>query len=287
MGAAVIGTALGLYIVVNQDTSHGAEHHPLGDPHGEGDAPKTGTDSSVGEENKDEEPEEESKEESEEAPKAESKDESEKPPKNEHQDPNKATTENSEEKDKQSPDESDKVRGPPIRAKIFDTNLRSLIPARKRPRAPTRPLASKRVFPTMRPTTPRKSPSRRRRARRERVSLRLLSCKELSRPTVLVLRTRRSAVTPRWTRTHKFSSPYLSGLECYSTVAATIHIAALVYCVKSNHLMASFPAYVCMIFEGPHSMQSSDSGTMTRILFVRRRIRANCKSSSVMILDLE
>ncbi|KNG46637.1 hypothetical protein DDE82_006549 [Stemphylium lycopersici] len=108
MGAAVIGTALGLYIVVNQDTSHGAEHHPLGDPHGEGDAPKTGTDSTVGEESKDEEPKEESKEEPEEAPKQESKDESEKPPKDEHQDPNKATTENSEEKDKQSPDESDK-----------------------------------------------------------------------------------------------------------------------------------------------------------------------------------
>lgn len=287
MGAAVIGTALGLYIVVNQDTSHGAEHHPLGDPHGEGDAPKTGTDSTVGEESKDEEPKEESKEEPEEAPKQESKDESEKPPKDEHQDPNKATTENSEEKDKQSPDESDKVSGLPIRTQIIDTNFRSLTPARKRPRAPTRPLASKRVFPTTRPTIARTSPTMRRRARRERVSLRLLSCKEPSRPTVLVPRTRRSAATPRWTRTHKPSSPYPSRLECYSTVAATIHIAALVYCVKSNHLMTTFPASVWMIFGGPRSMQSSDSGRLTRTLFVRQRIRANCTSSSVMILDLE
>ena len=47
IGAAVIGTGVGLYVVLNQDTNHGAEHHPLGEPHGEGDAPKRGTDSIV------------------------------------------------------------------------------------------------------------------------------------------------------------------------------------------------------------------------------------------------
>ena len=93
MAAAVVGTTLGLYVVVTQDTDHGAEHHPLGDPHGEGAAKKTGTDSTVGEENKEDEPEEDSKEE----------------PKSDQQNPSKPTKENSEEKDTQSPDVSDKV----------------------------------------------------------------------------------------------------------------------------------------------------------------------------------
>jgi len=101
MAAAVVGTTLGLYVVVTQDTDHGAEHHPLGDPHGEGAAKKTGTDSTVGEED---EPEEDSKEES----KEESKDESKEEPKSDQQNPSKPTKENSEEKDTQSPDVSDK-----------------------------------------------------------------------------------------------------------------------------------------------------------------------------------
>jgi hypothetical protein len=105
MAAAVVGTTLGLYVVVTQDTDHGAEHHPLGDPHGEGGAKKTGTDSTVGEENKEDEPEEDSKEES----KEESKDESKEEPKSDQQNPSKPTKENSEEKDTQSPDVSDKV----------------------------------------------------------------------------------------------------------------------------------------------------------------------------------
>ncbi|CAN9300576.1 hypothetical protein CC77DRAFT_1018017 [Alternaria alternata] len=104
MAAAVVGTAVGLYTVVNQDTNHGAEHHPLGDPHGEGGAQKTGTGSTVGEENKQDEPEEETKDES----KEESKDESKEEPKSDQQDPSKPTKENSEEKDTQSPDQSDK-----------------------------------------------------------------------------------------------------------------------------------------------------------------------------------
>lgn len=105
MAAAVVGTAVGLYTVVNQDTNHGAEHHPLGDPHGEGGAQKTGTGSTVGEENKQDEPEEETKDES----KEESKDESKEEPKSDQQNPSKPTKENSEEKDTQSPDQSDKV----------------------------------------------------------------------------------------------------------------------------------------------------------------------------------
>lgn len=110
IGAAVIGTAVGLYIVINQDTDHGAEHHPLGEPHGEGDAPKHGTDSTV--KKADEKPKEEPKEEPKKESKKESKDKSEEKPKSEHQDPSKPTKENSEEKDKQSPDESDKVGRP-------------------------------------------------------------------------------------------------------------------------------------------------------------------------------
>lgn len=106
IGAAVIGTGVGLYVVLNQDTNHGAEHHPLGEPHGEGDAPKHGTDSTV--KKTDEKPEEEPKEE----PKKESEEKSEEKPKSEHKDPSKPTKENSEEKDKQSPDESDKVGRP-------------------------------------------------------------------------------------------------------------------------------------------------------------------------------
>ena len=98
MAAAVVGTAVGLYTVVNQDTNHGAEHHPLG-------AQKTGTGSTIGEENKQDEPEEETKDES----KEESKDESKEEPKSDQQDPSKPTKENSEEKDTQSPDQSDKV----------------------------------------------------------------------------------------------------------------------------------------------------------------------------------
>ena len=88
MAAAVVGTAVGLYTVVNQDTNHGAEHHPLGDPHGEGGAQKTGTGSTVGEENKQDEPEEETKDES----KEESKDESKEEPKSDQQNPSKPTT---------------------------------------------------------------------------------------------------------------------------------------------------------------------------------------------------
>jgi hypothetical protein len=104
MAAAAVGTTVGLYIVITQDTNHGAEHHPLGDPHGEGGAEKHGTDSSVGDENKPDEPEEESTDDS----KDDSEDES-KEPTDDHQDPNKATKQNSEEKDHQSPDQSDKV----------------------------------------------------------------------------------------------------------------------------------------------------------------------------------
>jgi hypothetical protein len=109
MAAAVVGTAVGLYTVVNQDTNHGAEHHPLGDPHGEGGAQKTGTGSTVGEENKQDEPEEETKDESKDESKEESKDESKEEPKSDQQNPSKPTKENSEEKDTQSPDQSDKV----------------------------------------------------------------------------------------------------------------------------------------------------------------------------------
>ncbi|KAG9191031.1 hypothetical protein G6011_09119 [Alternaria panax] len=112
MAAAAVGTTLGLYVVVTQDTNHGAEHHPLGDPHGEGGALKTGTGSTAGEENKEDEPEEEVKEESEEESKKEakeeSKDESNEEPKSDQQNPSKPTKENSEEKDTQSPDVSDK-----------------------------------------------------------------------------------------------------------------------------------------------------------------------------------
>ncbi|KAI4954400.1 hypothetical protein J4E91_002113 [Alternaria rosae] len=104
MAAAVVGTTLGLYVVVTQDTNHGAEHHPLGDPHGEGGAEKTGTGSTVGEENKEDESEEETKDES----KDESEDESKEEPKSDQQNPEKPTKENSEEKDSQSPDQSDK-----------------------------------------------------------------------------------------------------------------------------------------------------------------------------------
>ena len=107
MAAAVTGTVVGLYVVVNQDTNHGDEHHPLGDPHGEGGAKKTGTDATVHKETEEEESKEEPKEEPKES-KEEPKEESKEAPKSEHQDPSKATKENSEEKDKQSPDESDK-----------------------------------------------------------------------------------------------------------------------------------------------------------------------------------
>ncbi|KAF1837761.1 hypothetical protein BDW02DRAFT_565688 [Decorospora gaudefroyi] len=93
MAAAAVGTTVGLYIVVTQDTSHGAEHHPLGDPHGEGGAAKHGTESSVGDEDKEEDAEEESKEEK----------------TSDQQDPDVSTKENSDEKDHQSPDTSDKA----------------------------------------------------------------------------------------------------------------------------------------------------------------------------------
>jgi cobalamin biosynthesis protein CobT len=113
MAAAAVGTTVGLYVVVTQDTNHGAEHHPLGDPHGEGGAHKTGNDSTVGEQNKEDEPEEESNDESNDESKEESrdesKDESNEEPKSDQQNPSKPTKENSEEKDHQSPDQSDKV----------------------------------------------------------------------------------------------------------------------------------------------------------------------------------
>jgi hypothetical protein len=172
MASAVVGTAVGLYIVINQDTSHGAEHHPLGDPHGEGGAPKHGTDSTIGEENKSDEPAEESKE--------ESKDEAKEEPVSEQQDPSKATKENSEEKDHQSPDQSDKVRVPACLQWSLDANVYSPIPARRRLRARTRHLASKRDCPTTTLSTPRRSRSTLRRARRARVLLRPLSYKEPS-----------------------------------------------------------------------------------------------------------
>jgi hypothetical protein len=202
MAAAAVGTTVGLYIVVTQDTDHGAEHHPLGDPHGEGGAEKHGTDSTIGDENKSDEPEKETEEET----KDDSKDESKKEPTNEHQDPNKATKENSEEKDHQSPDKSDKVRTD-VYLQDFDANIHSLTPARKRaPRARMRRLASKRASPTARPTTLRKSLSTPRRARRARVLPKLLSSKEPSPLSVRVLRTRRSEERPNRTRTHRLSA---------------------------------------------------------------------------------
>jgi hypothetical protein len=109
MAAAAVGTTVGLYVVVTQDTNHGAEHHPLGDPHGEGGAHKTGNDSTVGEQNKEDEPEEESNDDTNDESKEESKDESNEEPKSDQQNPSEPTKENSEEKDHQSPDESDKV----------------------------------------------------------------------------------------------------------------------------------------------------------------------------------
>lgn len=123
MAAAAIGTTVGLYVVVTQDTDHGDEHHPLGDTHGETRALKTGTGSTIGEENKqnkkeeedesEEEPQAETKDESEDEPKNESKDESKDEPKEEDADEKKESSkpnkDNSEEKKSQSPDESDKA----------------------------------------------------------------------------------------------------------------------------------------------------------------------------------
>jgi hypothetical protein len=218
MGAAVIGTAVGLYVVVNQDTDHGAEHHPLGDPHGEGGAKKTGTESTVSED-KEEEPKEEPKQESKEAPKKEpkkeSKDEVKEEPKSDHQDPSKATKENSEEKDKQSPDESDKVGEIRADEKTVHANICRPTLAKRKPRAPMRLLASRRACPTTIPNTLRISPSTPRRARRARVWLKPRSCKEPYRLSVLVQRTRSSAVTPKSTRMHRLDvSSYSSHLEC-------------------------------------------------------------------------
>jgi hypothetical protein len=234
MAAAVVGTTVGLYIVVTQDTDHGAEHHPLGDPHGEGGAEKHGTDSTIGDENKSDEPEEETQEESIDDSKDDSKDESKEEPTNDQEDPNKATKQNSEAKDHQSPDKSDKVS---VLLSVFvtcDSNIHSPIPARKRvPRAQTRRLASKRASPTTKPTILRKSPSTPRRARRVRVLPRLLSSKEPSQLSVRVLRTRRSEERPRWTRTPKPSACLCHPKHhCHSTLAAAFHPAVLVYCLE-------------------------------------------------------
>ena len=251
MAAAVAGTVGGLYFVVTQDLGHGPghdeDHHAEGhethgkNEEGEDDDTFQDEDNTSGDKdksqggprddvkNKNANPSNPPKEEqNDEQPEDPSQPGAGRPDKNKSADTSgddmKAT-----ESDKVTPDKADKVRTTAHTCRILHTDIRSPTLAAS-PSPPTKPRASKKASPTATPTTARRSPSRRTRARRARVLPRPLSSRAPSPLSVLELRTKRSGERPSKTRTHKLKPLPLplpsKHLICHSIPAATSAIAA-------------------------------------------------------------
>lgn len=268
MAAAVASTVGGLYIILNQDLSHGGhdEHDEHAEKHEEAEEEAPAEE----EEKSEEAPKEESTDQTNvEAPKVEksdanaedsAKDESEKTDSNEEGNHSESREKAAEDKKKEhkdskaqasqekqddeavpSPDKSDKVSAMQNTSLKMYTDIYSPTPARS-PRALTKCLASSKACPTMRLTTRRRSPSSPRSPRRARVLLRPLSSRALSPPTDLEPRTRKSAASPLSTRTRKEELDlYLSNHLCHlSTLATNDPLVAA--CIVPNQYYSSMHA---------------------------------------------
>jgi hypothetical protein len=259
MATAGVMTVGGLYYVVTQDLGHGPghdeDHHAEAhETHGKNEGQDDDGDD---DDSKEESSDEGGKDKSQGGPKDEAKTKTKNPPPEERdteqaEDPSKPGTgkpdkkkaddpsgdaPKNDENDKADPAKSDKVRSyTQLHSSIY-TDCGSPTPAVS-PRAPTRPLASRKASQTPTPTTARKSPSRMTRARRVRVLLRLPSSRAPSQPTVPELRTRRSEARPSRTRTKKPNVLLAtSNLRVfYSTLAATVNSAARCIVCESNFL---------------------------------------------------
>jgi hypothetical protein len=252
MAAAVAGTVGGLYLVMTQDLGHGPGHDE--DHHAE--AHEThGKNQGQDDASDDDDSKDAADGMSQGGPKDDSKSKPKNPPKEERNTeqpedagkpgagkPDKKKSDDSSgdapkanEPNEASPDKSDKVGVYLVTRDVLCANLASLILAASL-RAPTKPLASKKVSPTATLTTARKYRSRTKRARRARVLLRLPSSRALSQPTALVLRTRRSEARPSKTRTRKAEMPALPSNHSvfHSTLAATVHLAASCIVCETN-----------------------------------------------------
>jgi DNA polymerase III gamma/tau subunit len=254
--AAVASTVGGLYIILTQDLSHGASHD---DAHHEKHEEVEEEEAPAEEESKDESTDQTNVE----APKEEksdanaedsSKDEAEKSDnqeegnhsesrekkaedkKAEHKDAKaQASQEKVDDENEASPDKSDKVGLTECASLRLGANRHSPTLARS-PRASTRPLASSRACPTTTPTTRRRSPSSPRSPRRVRVLLRLPSSRALSPLTDPVLRTRRSAASPPWTRTRKqLPHPEPPTCPCHLSTLATYDPLVAICIVLNQH----------------------------------------------------
>lgn len=264
MAAAVATTVGGLYIIVNQDLSHGehVEHvEPLNEEKFKEDAEKapalmkekTESKQTVKEkaqandatnvdvpkvEKHDANEEDASKDEPEKADNqeedthSESREKASEDKKKEHKDAKaQASQEKQDDEAAASPDKSDKVSTEWASTGSY-TNARSLTLARS-PRASTRCPVSSRACPTTRPTTRRRSPSSPRSPRRARVLLRPLSSRAPSPPTDPALRTRRSAARPSWTRTREDLELHPSNHLCHLSTLAT-NVPLVAPCIVPN-----------------------------------------------------
>jgi hypothetical protein len=251
MAAAVAGTVGGLYIVMTQDT--GAGHHD--DHHGEahethedkdGEDDESGEDDSKDDDSKKEEsknvyegmkqggPKDGTKTVNNNQPQAEGGQQSEDGSKAATGRPDKKKAADSRqdapkagESGEADPAKSDKVGGNPATCDVLRANLYRPILAAS-PRAPTKPLASKKVSPTATPTTAHKSQRTPPRARRARVSLRPPRSRAPSPPTAPERRTRRSEERPSKITTRRAKMPALPLHHSVfnSPFAATVHLAA-------------------------------------------------------------
>lgn len=170
---------------MNQDTGgHHEEHHEAHEEHTEEAHEEESKEEEKTEEKTEEKSEEKSEDKSEDKPEEKSEEKSEKKPeaKSDEGSEEKSEEKKEEKKDEttESPDKSDKVY-PPLGLISCIPRLTSYsLTPRRSPSLPTRHLESRRACPTPTRTTPAKSRNTRRRARRERVSLRLPSSRALS-----------------------------------------------------------------------------------------------------------
>jgi hypothetical protein len=302
MAAAVAGTAGGLYLVINQDTGHGPghdeDHHAEAhETHGknEGQDDTPGDDDEPGEKSQYEGmsqggPKDAAKSKTKNAPEEERDTEQpEDPAKPGAGKPDKKKSEDSsgdapkdDESGEARPDKSDKVSASPVKCDMLCANSSSPLPVASL-RAPTKPLASKKVSPTAIRITARRYRSRTARARRARVLLRLLSSRALSQLSAPELRTRRSEERPRLTKTRKADMPALFPTHYVfrSTLAAPVHIAASCIVCESNYPFVRIGAIMELPGESDISHYAV-AGLLLRLIYLPRTESGGTWVSSMM-----
>lgn len=303
MAAGAAGTVGGLYFVITQDLGHGPghdeDHHAEAhETHGKNEGQDDeGQDNEGDKEKSQGGPKDEAKSKTKSAPAEERNTEQpenpDKPgagkPDKKKSDDSSADAPKNDESGEASPDKSDKVC---IQQAMLGTlNIDQYRPTlAASPRAPTRPLASRRDSPIPTHTTARKSPSRTTRARRVRALLRPQSSRAPSQPIDPVRRTRRSAARLSKTRTHKAKHSPLSAVTVYPVIysipATTsiplccVHCANLIYCGNHVALVPRLMKY------GRYAELTivSQASRRTRLvnMFTRNNVRAIAESGMCM-----